>query len=129
MEKSPLHIVHCWTEPHERLIKRHVGKKAAESMVRDTRNVHKAWMDQLLERHPPDALERYVHLLKGDPGSLIPEFARKRGVGLVIIGTVSRMGIKGFFIGNTAERVLGEIGCSVMTVKPKGFVTPISLDE
>jgi universal stress protein E len=129
MEKSPLHVVHCWTEPYEKLIKRQIGTKAADDMVQDTRNAHKAWMDQLLERHPPYALERHVHLLKGNPGSLIPQFARKRGVELVIIGTVSRMGIKGFFIGNTAERVLGEIGCSVMTVKPKGFVTPVSLDE
>ena len=27
---------------------------------------------------------------------------------------------------NTAEAVLGKVDCSVMTVKPPGFVTPIT---
>ena len=32
-------------------------------------------------------------------------------------------------IGSTAESVLGDIDCSVLTVKPDGFVSPIALDD
>ena len=32
-------------------------------------------------------------------------------------------------IGNTAENVLNQVNCSVLTVKPEGFVTPVKLDE
>ncbi len=38
---------------------------------------------------------------------------------LVIMGTVCRTGVAGFFIGNTAENVLQQVDCSVLTVKPE----------
>jgi len=42
------------------------------------------------------------------------------------MGTVVRTGIEGFFIGNTAERILGQLRCSVLAVKPDGFVSPVT---
>ena len=33
--------------------------------------------------------------------------------------------IAGLFIGNTTEAVLHQVNCSVLTVKPEGFVTPV----
>jgi nucleotide-binding universal stress UspA family protein len=68
-------------------------------------------------------------MLKGEPGHLIPKLAAKLEVGLIVMGTVSRTGVAGLFIGNTAERILRQVGCSVLTVKPDGFVTPVRLDE
>ena len=41
------------------------------------------------------------------------------------MGTVGRSGIDGVIIGNTAEKVLNRIECSVLALKPPGFVTPI----
>lgn len=37
------------------------------------------------------------------------------------------MGVGGFLIGNTAEEVLNQVDCPVLTVKPEGFVTPVTL--
>ena len=45
------------------------------------------------------------------------------------MGTVCRTGVAGFFIGNTAEKVLSEVNCSVLTIKPEGFATPVTLEE
>ena len=50
------------------------------------------------------------------------------GIDLVVMGTVARAGIAGMLIGNTAERVLRKLPCSVLTVKPDGFVSPVRLD-
>ncbi len=47
---------------------------------------------------------------------------------LLIMGTVCRTGISGFFIGNTAERVLNQVSCSVLAFKPNNFITPITLE-
>jgi nucleotide-binding universal stress UspA family protein len=41
------------------------------------------------------------------------------------IGTVGRSGVKGMLLGNTAEKVLDTCDCSMLTVKPDGFVSPI----
>jgi universal stress protein E len=44
---------------------------------------------------------------------------------LVVLGSVSRGGIAGFLLGNTADRLLGCLKCSILTVKPDDFVFPL----
>ena len=50
------------------------------------------------------------------------------GIDTIVMGSVGRTGLAGFFIGNTAETVLSRVKCSVLTVKPDGFVSPVSPD-
>jgi hypothetical protein len=38
-------------------------------------------------------------------------------------------GVAGLIIGNTAENVLRQVDCSVLTVRPDRFVTPVRLNE
>jgi nucleotide-binding universal stress UspA family protein len=52
-----------------------------------------------------------------------------QGIDLLVMGTVCRTGIAGFLIGNTAEEVLNQVDCSVLTVKPEGFETPVTLQD
>ena len=48
-----------------------------------------------------------------------------KDIDLLVMGTVCRTGIAGFLIGNTAEEVLNQVDCSVLTRKLEGFVTPV----
>jgi len=57
------------------------------------------------------------HLIDTDPVFGIPHVARKVGADLVVMGAVSRSGLKRVFIGNTAERVLDALPCDVLVVK------------
>ena len=68
----------------------------------------------------------HVHLPKGDAVHAIPELVKELGVDLLVMGTVCRTGIPGFIMGNTAEQVLGAVECSTLTVKPEGFVSPVT---
>jgi universal stress protein E len=61
------------------------------------------------------------HLVDGDPLTAIPRAARKTAADLVVMGAVSRSGLKRIFIGNTAERVLNDLPCDVLVVKPAHF--------
>lgn len=58
------------------------------------------------------------HLVDGNPVTSIPGFARRQRASLVVMGAVSRSGLKRVFIGNTAESVLAELPCDVLVVKP-----------
>lgn len=58
------------------------------------------------------------HLVESEPVFSIPHVARKIGADLVVMGAVSRSGLKRVFIGNTAERVLEALPCDVLVVKP-----------
>ena len=68
-----------------------------------------------------------LHLLKGDPRHELPRIARELDVELIVMGTLGRIGIPGFFMGNTAETILEQIDCSVLVIKPPGFQSPVSL--
>lgn len=59
-----------------------------------------------------------LHVVEGDAELAIPKFAKEQKVSLMILGTVGRTGITAAFIGNTAERVLAELTCEVLTIKP-----------
>lgn len=43
------------------------------------------------------------------------------------MGRVARTGLSGLFMGNTAETVLRSVDCSVLALKPDGFVSPVRL--
>jgi nucleotide-binding universal stress UspA family protein len=54
--------------------------------------------------------------------------SRQLEADLIVMGTVARTGIPGFIMGNTAEAILNQIDCSVLAIKPPGFVTPVTLE-
>ncbi|MET0281210.1 MAG: universal stress protein [Steroidobacteraceae bacterium] len=60
------------------------------------------------------------HLVEAPPTNAIPQVARQNHVDIVVMGLV-RSGLKGFFIGNTAEQILDELACDLLIVKPRGF--------
>lgn len=66
------------------------------------------------------------HLVQGIPGREIPKMAKNLKADLVVMGTVARTGVAGIIIGNTAELILSQLSCSVLAIKPRGFVSPVS---
>jgi len=69
--------------------------------------------------------DRRTHVETGDPATLIPQLARQLGTQLVVMGAVSRSGLKRLFIGNTAERIIDRLDCDICVVKPPGFRSPV----
>jgi universal stress protein E len=61
------------------------------------------------------------HLIPQHPFDAIQNVARKTRADIVVMGAVSRSGLKRLFIGNTAEHVLDELTCDVLIVKPVHF--------
>jgi len=59
------------------------------------------------------------------PDIAIQHYIEVHNIHLLVMGTIGRGGIRGIMIGNTAERLLPEVHCSVLAVKPPDFVCPI----
>lgn len=70
-----------------------------------------------------------VHVVDGRPDVAILDAIQAYDIDLLVMGTVARGGVPGVLIGNTAERLLPELTCSVLAVKPDGFPCPITLPE
>ena len=125
-EGSELHVVHVWRLAAETALRgRQIDTTDVDKIVRGIEAAHRSELDRLLGPYPYD--QRTVHLMKGQAGDAIPDLAEKLEVDLVVIGTVGRAGVPGLLIGNTAEEVLNAVDCSVLTLKPEGFETPIQV--
>lgn len=66
------------------------------------------------------------HLLMGSVPSELTATVRSTGARIVVMGAVSRSGLKRLFIGSTAERALDSLRCDVLVVKPRGFKSGVT---
>jgi nucleotide-binding universal stress UspA family protein len=67
-----------------------------------------------------------IEIREGPVDTVIPQCIVDYEVDLLVIGTQGRHGISRMFLGNTAERLLPHVHCSVLAVKPPGFVSPVA---
>lgn len=131
LERSEFHVFHAWKIYSEIMLLGSGGlsKREVDRWGREVRKMQKGWLNELIEKYAPETPKDRIHLQKGDAGILIPALVKRKRIELIVMGTVSRTGIAGLFIGNTAEKVLRNVDCSVLIVKPDGFVTPVRLEE
>ena len=128
-EGSELHIIHAWELYLETTLRNQSGlsKSEIDELINETRRNHETKVHELIKEYSSGLSNKQIHILKGRARYLIPEVAEKLGIELIVMGTVSRIGVAGLIIGNTAEETLDRVDCSVLAVKPDGFVTPVKL--
>ena len=128
MYSGELNIISCWEFEFEDDLRHSPWAKVAEasisrSLITAERD-HRAALEKLT-RESGIAGPVCVHHTRGRPEQAIPRLTDSLEVDILVMGTVARTGIPGFVMGNTAENVLREIRCSLLTLKPNGFVSPV----
>ena len=123
-EKSELYVVHTWQIENESILRGSlIPKNEFLELKREMQLAHQHQLD-LLQNHYRGH-KKTVALIAGPPGEIIPDLAREKEIDLIVMGTVGHTGIAGLIIGNTAEKILNTVDCSVLTVKPEGFKFPV----
>ncbi|MFN2169102.1 MAG: universal stress protein, partial [Anaerolineae bacterium] len=82
-----------------------------------------------LEEFDLEDLSPRLHLPGGPTGLSISEVADEHRSDIIVMGTLSRTGLKGLLMGNTCETVLQHIDASVLAVKPEGFISPVTFED
>lgn len=82
-------------------------------------------MDDVASLHPKPVPD--IHVVTGQPEEAILRMIEENAVDVVVMGTRGRSGVSGMLIGNTAERLLPRLTCSVLAVRHADFVCPVSL--
>ena len=121
-------VFQAWAAYGERLLRAHSTPEDSAAYVESAKNAARGALDGLAASFGARLGSARIELRKGYADEVIPPFVVSEGIDLVVMGTVARTGIAGFVIGNTAERLLQHLACSVVAVKPDGFVTPVRLD-
>lgn len=125
---AELHVVHVWHDHYAAMLNdndQHAIASEAKTATKALLNQRKhLWEDFLKEFHL-DSSPWLSHFIEGDVDKSVSDLALTLDIDTVVMGTIARTGIEGFFIGNTAERILSSLDCSVLAIKPESFSPPV----
>ncbi|MEO1331227.1 MAG: universal stress protein [Pseudomonadota bacterium] len=128
-DEAKLDVLNAWTLFEESALRHGRAKlkpQEVDALVEDRRRVSEWRLNALAREFSAAHSGMRTFSVKGLPGDVIPEHAAADAVDTIVMGTVGRTGISGLLIGNTAETILSRVNCSVLTVKPEGFVSPVA---
>lgn len=94
-----------------------VTRSAAEAKKRFDKALRSARLGKLASNRR--------HLLARPAVDAIQQLVKQASCDLVVMGAISRSGLKRLAIGNTAERLLDDLPCDVLIVKPPGFTSHV----
>jgi universal stress protein E len=123
-----LMVLSAWDFPYEDLLRNSTRVKVTEAelaeMVSETESRRRNLLEALAKESGIAGDNKLAHV-RGRADKAIPEFVEANNVDILVMGTVARTGIPGFIMGNTAENVLHQLGCSLLALKPNGYVSPV----
>jgi universal stress protein E len=116
--RGALHVVHAYLPQPLPPTVTFDTKRRKSLLAQDEREARQTFYGALVNGSIPAARR---HLVRGEPLAGIPATARKTHSAIVVMGAVSRSALKRLFIGNTAEKVMDELRCDLLVVKPAKF--------
>ena len=136
-EHSELYVGHAWYPQSAELLKTRssgltedeINEYIDETLACNERRLNELmvsaenWVGKDVWR----AVKPQTRLVKGRARREIPHLVEELQAELIVMGTIRHAGIAGILIGNTAETILNRIDCSVLAIKPEGFITPVTL--
>ncbi|MCA9141045.1 MAG: universal stress protein [Planctomycetales bacterium] len=125
-DDASLHLIAVWDFPMEAPFRQRSGDAEVDHAIEQHEAALRAKIHQLFPKTDHSIRTPEVHLRRGSAAKAIIELVQEVQADLLVMGTVCRTGLAGFLIGNTAETVLVDATCSVLALKPDGFVSPIS---
>ena len=122
-----LHLVHALQVPFS--LQMEAGRISEEEFAERLGKLKSDASDRLREEVRPiwtsdEGLT--IHVGKGSPLPTIQEAVAHLDPDLLVMGTATE-GMAGVLLGTTAERLLPRVDCSILAIKPEGFVSPITL--
>lgn len=125
-----VHALAVWNAPSEHLFRsRATSRPHVLRYIREMReSAQQGLADAVQGAGGPIWADR-INLVKGEPAAVISQVVKRQKIDLVVMGSVGRVGIDAFLIGETADTVIRSVTCSVLVVKPEGFVSPVKLPD
>jgi universal stress protein E len=124
MLRGTLHAVHCYDPfPVSSTPSDILSPKVASRIDSEQEKLARQRLRKVTLRAGLEAKRR--HVSRAFPHHAIPATAAAIGASIVVMGAVSRTGFRRLLIGNTAERILDDLACDVLVVKPPRFANRI----
>jgi nucleotide-binding universal stress UspA family protein len=122
-------VLSCWNFEHEDYLRKsmfvRVSEQEIDDLIQKNRKEHTEALRETLQTAGLEKDDYIVEQRRGRPDDIIPAYISENNIDLLLMGTVARTGVPGFVMGNTAEDVIRQTTCSLLTVKPDDFVSPV----
>jgi universal stress protein E len=119
-DNSEVHIANVAWSFSDYLRALHAGfsVEQANDLEKEFRSEQHRSLDRLLwgMNIAPGTL--HTHLLQGNTVQAVATLVSHLDADLLVIGSVGRSGLAGLLIGNTAEKVMRQVNCSTLVIKP-----------
>ncbi|MEE4240843.1 MAG: universal stress protein [Desulfopila sp.] len=130
--QGEVHYLHAWRLEFEAMMHSPRFNLSLDEVAGIKEEVwcsYKDTLDGLFQKIRLDVSPANIHILEGETVEVIQRTIDFLGVDLLLMGAIARTGVPGLIIGNTAEKVLSQVDCSVLVVKPEGYVSPVKMEE
>jgi len=122
--RGSLHAVHAFVPiPMDATTAELLDGNSAEKLEARARAKARARLDKALSKVKLGRGHR--HVAADHPSHAIPRLARRIHSDIVVMGAISRSGLRRLLIGNTAERIVDDLACDVLVVKPRQFANRV----
>ena len=126
-DDAELHIVRAWYLPGESLLASRMSTEELNDIKKEVRDRFQENLQRFVSEHVKPKVKLEAHVIEGEAADVLPNIVEQEHDDLLVMGTLARSGVAGMLIGNTAESILRQVNCSVLAVKPDGFVSPVHL--
>jgi universal stress protein E len=124
-EHAEVHVVSAWDLWMEKSLRRRAGNADIDLALANHEQKVRQTLDEMLQVPDANINDFHIHVRRGNAPNVIRSVAEEVKADLMVMGSMCRTGAAGFLIGNTAETLLTDLTCSVLALKPDGFVSPV----
>jgi universal stress protein E len=121
--RGTLHAVHAYARFPMGSYPEGMSGKAVQRLAEEAEHLAKRRFARALR--PLRIARARQFLIARQPIDAIEEAARKSRSAIVVMGAIARSGYKRLLIGNTAERILDNLSCDILIVKPADFASKV----
>ncbi|WP_152613113.1 universal stress protein [Tateyamaria sp. ANG-S1] len=131
-DDAKLDVLNAWYLYEEHLLRSsrvHTPPEDVEALLLTTKQESHARLTALTDQYTEFADRMQIMHVKGVAADVIAQHTHEQHIDTLVMGTLGRTGLSGMFIGNTADTILSRVACSVLAVKPEGFISPVTIEE
>ena len=129
-EEGEAHYLYSWYLPSELILQGprfNLSDTEIEQMKDELEREGRQKIRRLLESARIEPRDSHIHVKEGKTDEAIEKALKNMQIDVLVLGTIGRSGIPGLLIGNTVERLLAQVQCSVLAVKPDDFESPVDV--
>jgi universal stress protein E len=121
--RGTLHAVHAYARFPMGSYPEGMSGQAVQGLAEEAEHLATLRLKRALKHARVSRSRQY--LIARQPIGAIQLAARNSRSSIVVMGAISRSGYKRLLIGNTAERILDELSCDILIIKPENFVNKV----